>query len=252
MKRVRTFAATAVIGMGILSVPAAVDAAVTDDGVISPGEYSAVYTGGGSGFGGTVGAGQLHLGTDGTTLFLGFQPGGALNDNFVMHLDTRAGGFTDAQMNDTADPGRNLLSNLTRDVDDALPILSDFGIVIGPFGQVSFELNEGNTPGHLAFVSFEGDQTGNDAGLAREFELPLATLGNPQTINFLVSYGSDTNFMSNESIPADTFNAGGNPGFDNGGAPVVRTTFATFNVPEPASMGLVAIGAFLLGRRRRA
>jgi hypothetical protein len=255
MKRLSAFAATAAaFGLTGVIAPASVDAAVVDDGVISPGEYSAVYTGGGSGFGGTLGGGQLHLGTDGTTLFLGFQPGNALNDNFVLHLDTRAGGFTDAQMNDTADPGRNLLSNLTRDVDDALPISPDFGIVIGGFGQVSFELNEGNTPGHLGFLSFEGDQTGNSASLAREFEIPLSTLGNPQTINFLASYGSDTNFMSNESIPADTFNSGGNPGFDNNGtgAPVVRTTFGTFNVPEPASMALAAIGAFLLGRRRRA
>src|SRR5688572_15489303 len=80
---------------------------VVDDGVIGGSEYSTSYTGGGSGFGGTLGAGTIHMDTDGVNLYIGFQPGGAVNDNVVIHLDTRTGGFTDAGMNDTADPGRN-------------------------------------------------------------------------------------------------------------------------------------------------
>src|SRR5688500_13016255 len=88
-----------------------------DDGVISGGEYRATYTGGGSGFGGTLGAGTLYMDVDATNLYIGFDPGASLNDNVVLHLDTQSGGFTDAAMNDTADPGRNLLTNLTRDVD---------------------------------------------------------------------------------------------------------------------------------------
>jgi hypothetical protein len=221
---------------------------VVDDGVINPGEYSTVYTGGGSGFGGTVGNAQLHLDTDGVNLYVGFQPGGNLNDNFVLHLDTRPGGFTDAQMNDTTDPGRNLLSNLTRDVDDVMPVLPDFGIVIGGFGQVSFELKEGE----LGFIGFESDQNGNSSTLAREFEIPWSVIGTPTSVNFFVSYGSDTNFMSNESMPIEAFNAAGNPGFDNGGAPVVRENYHQFNVPEPTSIALAALGAVLLSRRHRA
>ena len=220
---------------------------VVDDGIISPGEYSTAYTGGGSGFGGTLGGGTLFLDSDITNLYIGFQPGGAVNDNIVIHIDSRAGGFTDAQMNDTSDPGRNLLTNLTRDVDDPYAILPDFGIVIGGFGQVSFEL----TSGSLNFIAFEGDQTGNSAALAREFEIPLATLGNPKSLDFFVSYGSDTNFMSNESVPGEAFNFGGNPGFDNGGNPVVRSNFDQFVVPEPASLGLVGVAALALSRARR-
>ncbi len=90
----------------------------TVDGTISANEYgpgnSYSYTGAG---GGPLGGGALYFQSDASNLYIGFQPGNSLNDNVVIHLDTRAGGFTDAQMNDTADPGRNLLSNLTRDVD---------------------------------------------------------------------------------------------------------------------------------------
>ncbi|MEA2709545.1 MAG: hypothetical protein QOF78_2146 [Phycisphaerales bacterium] len=222
---------------------------VVDDGTISPGEYSTAYTGGGTGFGGTVGLGTLYLDSDGVNLYLGFQPGSNVNDNFIIHLDSRTGGYTDAQMNDTADPGRNLLTNLTRDVDDPFAILPDFGIVMGGFGQVSFEL----TTGSLNFLGFENDQAGNSPALAREFEISLATLGNPTSIDFFVSYGADNNYMSNESMPVEAFNAGANPGFDNNGtfSPVVRTNYNQFNVPEPTSMAIAAVGALILSSRSR-
>jgi hypothetical protein len=235
-------------------------AGAVPDGVISPNEYgpgnSYGYVGGGTGFGGTLGAGTLYFQSDLSNLYIGFKPGNSLNDNVVIHLDTRSGGFTDAQMNDTADPGRNLLSNLTRDVDDpfAAGILPDYGLVIGQFGIVLFELNAGNTPGHLNFVQFDGTFTGNNAALAREIAIPRANLGNPAgVINFFASYGSDTNFMSNESIPSEVFNAGGNPGFDNGGIPVVREFHDQFiMIPEPSSLALLTMGALLVLRRRRA
>jgi len=230
------------------------------DGVISPNEYgpgnSYSYTGGGGGFGGTLGGGTLYFQSDATNLYFGFQPGNSLNDNVVVHLDTRSGGFTDADMNDTGDPGRNLLSNLTRDVDDPFPagFLPDFGVAAGSFGIVLFELNAGNAPNHLQFVDYVGGIfTGNSAAVARELVISRASLGNPAgAINFLASYGSDTNFMSNESLPAEAFNAGGNPGFDNGGSPVLRENYDQFNmIPEPSSFTLLAIGALGFLQRRR-
>jgi hypothetical protein len=233
----------------------------TPDGAISANEYGAgnaySYTGGGGGFGGPVGSGSLYMESDATNLYIGFQPGNTLNDNVVIHMDTRTGGFADSQMNDTADPGRNLLSNLTRDVDDPFPVgmtngLPDFGVVIGQFGIVLFELNAGSTPGHLQFLQYDGAFTGNNPALAREIAIPLGSIGSPSVVDFFVSYGSDTNFMSNESIPVEAFNGGPNPGFDNNGtfAPVFRDNFDRFVVPEPASLGLLAFGGLaLLGRR---
>ncbi len=230
----------------------------TVDGTLSADEYglgnSFVYTGGGGGFGGTVGGAgaALYMESDASNIYFGFQVGNNLNDNVVIHLDTKSGGFTDSQMNDTADPGRNLLSNLTRDVDDVFPVgvLPDYGIVIGGFGIVSFELNAGNTPGHLSFLDYSGAFTGNGAGF-REYALPRASIGSPSIVNFFVSYGSDTNFMSNESIPAEAFNGSGNPGFDNGGSALTHANYDQFvvSIPEVQAWALMCLvtGVWLVG-----
>lgn len=216
-----------------------------DDGVISASEYPTAYmNGGGAGFGGTLGNATLHIDSDASSLYLGLQPGADLNDNVVIFLDTRGGGFGDPDMNDTADPARNLSSNLTRDVNDVFAFDADFSVVMGAFGIVVFELNAGNTPNHLNFISFENDQSGNSASLAREVALDLSTLGNPTMIDFFAAYGSDTNFMSNESLPLQNFNAGNNLGFDNDGTsnPVDHDNFNRFVIPEPGSLLLLWLG----------
>jgi hypothetical protein len=228
------------------------------DGSIGANEYGPAnvysYTGGGGGFGGTLGAGTLHLESDLSNLYIGFQPANPLNDNVVILLDTRSGGFFDADMNDTADPGRNLSSNLTRDVDDVFPFPADYSIVIGSFGIVVFELNAGNTSGHLAFVQFDGTFTGNDPGLAREIAIPLSSLASPAVIDFFVGYGSNDNYMSDESIPTQSFNGGGNLGYDNNGTfqPVNWANYNRFVViPEPATGLLLLAGLIAFSRRRR-
>ena len=256
----------ALLMVGMLTAPAmaglvdsrtAGGAAAVKDGVISPNEYNAgnsnKYLGGGAGFGGTLGGGAMYMNSVGGNLYLGFQPGNALNDNVVIHLDTRAGGQVDATMNDTGDPGRNLSSNLTRDTDDVFPIgiLPDYSIVIGGFGIVTFELTAGNTPNHLNFVDFDGTFTGNNPALAREYSLPLASIGNPSVVNFFVSYGSDTNFMSNESIPAEGFNLGSNPGFGTPTEPVLHDNYDQLVIPEPASIGLLGLVSLAAFRRQR-
>jgi len=229
------------------------------DGVISPNEYGPAnaysYTGGGAGFGGTLGAGRLFMDSNSTNLFLGFQAGNFLNDNVAIFINSRAGGFTDADMNDTADGGRNVSSNLCRDVNDVFPagFLPDYTIIIGSFGIVTFELNAGNTPGHLNFLDFNGAFTGNDPNLAREYTLPLSTLSITGGLDFFVAYCSDSGFLSDETIPVQPFTGGGNPGFDGNGRDINWTNFDRFViVPTPGAAGLLGLGALIAARRRRA
>jgi hypothetical protein len=223
---------------------------VVDDGIIGPGEYAAVYAnGGGAGFGGTLGNGAIYMDADATNLYIGFDPGGDLNDIVALELSTAPGGFSDAAMNDQADGGRRAVSNLAGSADDSFPVLPEFGVAIANFGTVVFQLNAGNTPGHLGFISFEGDQTGNSDTLIREFEIPLAVLGNPTAIDFFAGYVADGGFGSNESLPSSqALNSGGNIGDGN-----VSPGYANHNqfvIPEPASLGALVLGGLALLRRR--
>lgn len=238
----------------------------SDDGSVGSGEYTGFFSnGGGGGFGGTVGAGVLHVDSDATNIYFGFDPGADLNDVAVLYLDTRLGGFTDLQMNDRADGGRSVASNLTRDSNDTFPILPDFAVLFAPFGTVVFELttHAGDeltaTNGHLTFHIFEGDQTGNSASLIREIGLPRALLGNPSTIDMFMAYTAESMFNSNESLPGSALNANGNPATGTIGGTVVydnANRFIVAAIPEPGSVLFFAVAACLTGaggciRRRR-
>jgi hypothetical protein len=236
--------------------------AYVEDGIISANEYGPgnahSFTGAGSGFGGTLGQGTIFMDYSLTDLNIGVQLANNLNDNIVIFLDTRPGGQTDATMDDQADGGRRISSNLTRDVMDNFnpAFLPDFSVVIGSFGIVVFELNAGNTPGHLQFHIYEGHFTGISPTIAREINIPRSLLGLTAPLpvfHWLAGYGSNDPFMSNESIPIQPFNAFGNPGFDNSGVPLEWPNYNRFEaVPEPATMLALGAGlAALLARRRR-
>ncbi len=234
---------------------------VVVDGHLSPNEYgpnnSYTFLGGGGGFGGTLGNGAIYMDQDANNLYIGFRPGNFLNDNVVIFLDTRAGGFNDADMNDTADGGRNVSSNLTRDSNDAFDpnFLPDYTLVVGAFGQVSFQLNAGNTPGHLIFEEFSGAFTGNDPNLFREFTLSKSRYNIGNGFRFLAGYISDSGFTSDETIPAQPFTGLGNIGFaDPNGRDVRWTNYNEFNklVPTPGAAMLLALGGLATARRRRA
>ena len=146
----------------------------------SDGAVPAVYAnGGGGGFGGTLGNGSIYMDVIGTNILIGFTPGGALNDIVALYLDTRAGGFLDAQMSDTADGGRTAISELTLTQNDVFPagVVPDFGIAFGGFGAALFELNGGS----LNFLQ--------SAGVV-QLTIPLATLSNPTQIDFFAGYTS--------------------------------------------------------------
>lgn len=270
MGRLQVLALAAVAGWAMVggSARAGQTSSITDtgvggatvDGTLSPNEYGPgntyKFTGGGSGFGGTLGGANaaLYMKRDASNLYIGFQPGANLNDIVVLHLDTKAGGFTDAQMNDTGDGSRRAASNISGTANDVFPtgILPDYAVTITQFGVFSFEL----TPGPLNFIvgNTQPFDTGNDAAKFREFSIPLSQIGNPAgAINFFASYVNDAgDFTSNESIPAEAFNGSGNPG--NGTADIIHANYDTLTVvPEPASLGLLGVGlAALAFRRRRA
>lgn len=218
------------------------------------------YTGAGSGFGGTVGAGVISFDSDATNLYIRLTPGAALNDLAAIFLDTRAGGFTDADMDDQADGGRRALSQLANAADDAFDpnFLPDFGIVSGGFGTVMFELNAGNTPNHLNFLDFQGSNpVVNDVN---GYAIPLALLGMApgDHVDFFVAYTSDSGYMSNESIPAfDPLQAGGNPGFGDGqfggtnGSAGVGNYNRFVTIPTPGTLALIGLGGLVSARRRR-
>jgi hypothetical protein len=221
------------------------------DQTLSPGEYGGGaynYAGGGSGFGGTVGAGRIYMDSDATNLYIGFQMGGALNDLAAILLDTRAGGYTDAGMNDNGDGGRRASTQQSINADDqyAPGFLPDFSVIIGNFGTVFFELK--GDPDPINFLDFDGTSTQP----FREYSIPLATLGLAPgaNVDFFVAYIGDSGYGSNESIPAGPINAGPNPGFDT-----ISAGYPTFDrftvVPAPGGAALVGLGGLVALRRRR-
>jgi hypothetical protein len=189
------------------------------------GAVPAVYAnGGGSGFGGTLGNGSISMDVVGSNLIIAFSPGNALNDIVAIFLDTKSGGFVDADMRDHADGGRTAISELTLTQNDVYPagVLPDFGLAIGNFGAVLFELNAGNTDGHLNFQIYNP---------ASNISIPLALLGNPGYIDFFAGYSSGGGYNSNESLPHSAINGSGNPGFGDGqfGGLYTGGTYDNFN-----------------------
>jgi hypothetical protein len=218
----------------------------------SDGPVPAVYANGsGTGFGGTLGNGAISMDAVGSDLVISFAPGNALNDIVGLYLDTKTGGFLDADMRDHADGGRTVLSELTLTQNDVFPagITPDYGLAIGNFGSVFFELNAGNTDGHLNFLLFNAAPT---------ISIPLATIGNPSQINFFAGYASGGGYNSNESLPFSApLQAAGNPGFGDGqfGGLTTGGTYENYNqflIPEPASLSLLLPLGLLVRRSRRA
>lgn len=230
----------ALCALPLLAAPsrAALVLELTDSGSPSP-----FANGSGTGFGGALGSGTFSFDAIGTDVVIAFSPGASIaaNDIVTLFLDTRAGGFTDLDMNDTADGGRRAISNLTRDSNDLFPIQPDFAIAFGTFGAALFELNAGLAPGHLNFLQ---------SSISTSLTIPLASLGAPVSIDFFAAFVSDTNFISNEALPGPALS--GVLGFGDG-SDVTHPNYNRFNVvPEPGSIAFIVLsGGFLILRHRR-
>lgn len=233
------------IAVSLISAPARA-ALVLQQG---DGPTPAVYAnGGGGGFGGMLGNSSISMDVVGTDLVINYAQSGNNNDNniVVLYLDTRPGGFTDAQMFDHLDDGRAAITDLTQNDNDLFPILPDFALAMDNFGTGVFELNAGI----LNFINpyFGGVHTAT---------IPLATLGNPVYIDFFAALVSRSNYGSNESLPYTTagINQGGNPGFGGGNTNLYDNfnRFVTHPIPEASAFmvwGLILATAGLIRRRR--
>ena len=243
MKTPRILHALLVLAASVTGLPAALILDLND------GATPAVYSnGGGSGFGGTLGGGSIAFDAVGSSLNISFAPGNPLgSDITTIYLNTRSGGFTDADMNDTQDGGRNAISNLGSFGNETFPDMGapDYGIAIANWGAVLFELTSGNTPGHLNYIYFENTAYGS----GKQITFNLSSIGSPDQIDWFAAYVSDTSYLSNESLPASSgLNSGGNPGFGGTGTYLNYNRFTI--VPEAGATGL-ALLAVGLGLARR-
>ncbi len=263
------------IALGLLAVAAAsslASAGLTQSQTFT-GAPVVFNNGAGSGFGGQLGnGGSLSFNVVGANLAVTYTPSSTTDGNIVaVWLDTRSGGFTDAQLDDRGDGSRTALTQPINGFGDNSPtasansnlnfpglgatadnrILPEYGLTFGNFGAVSFEL----TSGSLNFLTFNGA----GAGVSRTVEVSLASLGNPSIINFFSALVSDSGYASNESLPGGSLQDTGNPGFGDerfGGAPAPQGGFGINNfnqvvIPEPAALGLLAMPALALVRRRK-
>jgi hypothetical protein len=234
---------------------------VTVDATIGAGEYAGTVTGGGTGFGGPVGNGQLSVGRTSTGVAFGFANMGDISGNSIrVYFDTVAGGYTElsaaAGFNETSDFGRSRVSRVASE-GLTLPFAADYGWIISPaFGgfQALFQL----VPGGDNSLVYTGDGITADpigespSHATYEFVIPYADLGitSADNVDFVVVYGNNNDpssaFMSNEGFPFQ----GSSSNFGNG--PVTISNFDRIAVPEPASLGLIGLlAACGLGRRRK-
>jgi len=235
-------------------------AAVVGSGAMASG--AAIYSGNGNtGFGGPLGSGTLSISDDvaGNINFTFNAGGSGNNDYLVVYIDSVSGGFASTSgLNDHADENRRAISG-TNDTDQSLVTFAsgfnaDYALSTPGAGQHSqfaglWGLATGgpNSLNYVASANIGGTQN------ATTFSITAAELGltanSGQSFKFVATYlnGGNT-YRSDEAI--------GNIGITgNPGGPPSSITFSdsrTYTlVPEPASLGLLAVAGVWGLRRRR-
>lgn len=229
------------------------------DNTLSANEYGAgnsqSYAGNAAtGFGGTLGNSTVYMGASSTNWQVGWQPGGSVNDLFVIYFNVDGGGTITSQLgNDVSDGGRRA-STLPASGQGAsvnYPITVTHTLVFGNFGAVLFQLT---SSGPINFLQFSGSASGSGATF-REISIPYATIGGSMgsTINWFGLYTAESGYLSNESIPGTNAWTGNLDGGTNIGFNAGTLTIANYNrfIPTPGAMALLGLGGLVAGRRRR-
>lgn len=233
------------------------------DGVLSANEYqwgSQFFQGFGSGAGGVLGGAgaRLYFSSSDRGIVLGFQPGAVQHGTLILMVDAGHGGGRSAgsgagiaALNDSADPARRALSSLrgrypvTGVFDDRY----EFAVTFNADGARAWSV-----PGDLesTFTPL-GDYAGatGTGAVFREALIPIGngSWGSVGGFTLFAAYVGENGYLYDESLPAQPFTGGTNPGAGSSPDFTNAALVAEFIPSPPAGAALLlALSAY---RRRR-
>jgi hypothetical protein len=218
----------------------------TVNGTIGSSEYGPGNTyarsGGGTGFGGSLGNGTVYFASDTSGLNIAFQPGAALggNDTVVLFLNTRRGGVAvpRALSSGITTSDRRSIARILNSASLPAGFDADFAVAFNNADIYFYEI----VPPGLTDLSGSTTRFNNSGAGIREIRIPYSVIGTfaaGGNIDYFagLTNGNDPTFMANESIPAMSgLNGASSPG-TSGGAFSAFNRFTTFSCTNVSISG---------------